>query len=80
MCVNSVHVSLRLKRLTKQDTTNNLLFLHIMITEELKKRVADFVEMEQRSGSMQLITSEYVARCMQIAEEDAVEALETLKK
>ena len=66
--------------MTKQDTTNNLLFLHIMITEELKKRVADFVEMEQRSGSMQLITSEYVARCMQIDEEDAVEALETLKK
>ena len=63
--------------MTKQDTTNNLLFLYIMITEELKKRVADFVEMEQRSGSMQLITSEYVARCMQ---EDAVEALETLKK
>ena len=28
-----------------------------MITEELKKRVADFVEMEYRSGSMQLITS-----------------------
>ncbi|WOG11525.1 hypothetical protein RJT08_20195 [Bacteroides caccae] len=54
--------------------------MYIMITEELKKRVADFVEMEQRSGSMQLITSEYVARCMQIAEEDAVEALETLKK
>lgn len=68
------------QKLTKQDTTNNLLFLHIMITEELKKRVADFVEMEQRFGSMQLITSEYVARCMQIAEEDAVEALETLKK
>lgn len=51
-----------------------------MITEELKKHVADFGEVEQHSGSMQLMTSEYVARCMQIAEEDAAEALETLKK
>ena len=50
-----------------------------MITEELKKRVADFVEMEQRSGSMQLMTAEYVARCIQIAKEDAFEALEALK-
>ena len=48
-----------------------------MITEELKKRVADFVEMEQRS--MQLMTAEYVARCIQIAKEDAAEALEALK-
>lgn len=50
-----------------------------MITEELKKKVADFVEMEQRSSTMQLMTLEYVARCMQIIEEDAAEALETLK-
>lgn len=50
-----------------------------MITEELKKRVTDFVEMEQRSGSMQLMTAEYVARCIQIAKEDAAEALEALK-
>lgn len=49
-----------------------------MITEELKKRVADFVEMEQRC-SMQLMTAEYVARCIQIAKEDAAEALEALK-
>ena len=29
---------------------------------------------------MQLMTSEYAARCMQIAKEDAAEALEVLKK
>jgi hypothetical protein len=46
----------------------------IMITGELKKRVANFLEMEQRSGSMQLMTAEYVA-CMQIAKEDAAELL-----
>ena len=51
-----------------------------MITQELKKCVADFVEMEQCSGSMQLMTSEYVARCMQIAREDAAEVLEVLNK
>ncbi|MGR5577827.1 hypothetical protein [Bacteroides thetaiotaomicron] len=45
-----------------------------MITGELKKRVANFLEMEQRSGSMQLMTAEYVA-CMQIAKEDAAELL-----
>ena len=50
-----------------------------MITEELKKRVADFVEMEQRSCSMQVMSPEYVARCMQISMEDAAEALEALK-
>jgi|GEM_PF-4107384 len=33
-----------------------------MITEELKQRVTDFVEMERRSCSMDLITPEYVAR------------------
>ena len=41
-----------------------------MITEELKKRVADFMEKEQRSGSMSLMTAEYVARCIQIAKVD----------
>ena len=51
-----------------------------MITEELKKRVPEFVEMEQRSGSIQLMTAEYVARCMQIVKEDAAEALEAIKK
>ena len=38
-----------------------------MLTEELKKKVADFVEMEQRLCSTQLMTAEYVARCMQIS-------------
>ena len=47
---------------------------------ELVKRVSDFVEMEHRSGSMQLISAEYVARSMQIAKEDAAAALEALKK
>ena len=51
-----------------------------MIGEELKKRIADFIEMEHRSCSMDLITPEYVARSLQINYEDAVEALEFLKK
>ncbi|MFT0549743.1 hypothetical protein ACMSDS_03120 [Bacteroides thetaiotaomicron] len=46
----------------------------------MKKKVADFVDMEQRSGSMQLMTSEYVARCMQISLEDVTEVLKALKK
>lgn len=50
-----------------------------MIIEESKKEVADFVEMEQRSDPI-LITSEYVARCIQISLEDTVEALEAFKK
>lgn len=48
--------------------------------EELVKRVNDFVEMEHRSGAMQLISAEYVARCMQIAKVDAAAAIEALKK
>lgn len=51
-----------------------------MITEELKKHVAEFVEIEQRSCSMDLMTSEYVARSFQITKKDAAEALEALKK
>lgn len=50
-----------------------------MITEELKKRVAEFIEMEQRSCSMQVMSPEYVARCMQISIDDAAEALELFK-
>ena len=42
-----------------------------MITEELKKRVTDFVGMEQRNGE---------SLCMQISLEDVIEALEALKK
>lgn len=49
-----------------------------MITEELKNRVADFIEMEYRSCSMDLITPDYVARSLQISREDAAEALEAL--
>lgn len=49
-----------------------------MISQELQKRVADFVEMEQRSGSMQVISPVYVARCMQISIEEAEEALKGL--
>ena len=48
--------------------------------QKMKKKVADFVDMEQRSGSMQLMTSEYVARCMQISLEDVTEVLKALKK
>ena len=36
--------------------------------------------MEHRSGAMQLISAEYVARCMQIAKEDAEAALKVLKE
>lgn len=49
-----------------------------MISEELKRRVVDFIEMERRSCSMDLITPEYVARSLQISREDAAEALEVL--
>lgn len=45
-----------------------------MITKELKKKVSDFVEMEQRSDSMQLMIPECITRYMQIAKEDAAEA------
>ncbi len=51
-----------------------------MITRELIDRIADFIEMEHRSCSMDLITPEYVARSLQIDYEDAVEALGVLKK
>ena len=54
--------------------------VNIMITKELKKRVVDFIKMEQRLDSMQFMTAEYVFRCMQISKEDAFEALEALKK
>lgn len=50
-----------------------------MITEELKKHVVEFVEMEQHSYSMDLMILEYVARSLQITKKDAAEALETLK-
>lgn len=48
--------------------------------EDLKKRVAEFIEMEQRSGSMEVMTPEYIARCMQISLDDAAEALKALKR
>ena len=54
--------------------------VNIMITKKLKKRVVDFIKMEQRLDSMQFMTAEYVVRCMQISKEDAFEALEALKK
>lgn len=50
-----------------------------MITEELKKRVAEFIEMERRSCSMEVMTPEYIARCMQISLEDAAEAMKLLQ-
>ena len=50
-----------------------------MITEDLKKRVAEFIEMEKRSCSMEVISPEYLARCMQLSMEDAKEVLEVLK-
>jgi len=38
------------------------------------------MEMEQRFDFIQLMVSEYVARCIQISLEDAVETFEALKK
>lgn len=49
-----------------------------MTKEELKQKVADFIVMERRSCSMDLITPEYVARCLQISLEDATWALNEL--
>lgn len=51
-----------------------------MIPEELKQKVADFIEMEQRSCSMSVMSAEYVARCLQISREDAEEALADLRR
>ena len=47
--------------------------------EELKKRVAEFIEIGQSSCSMQVMSPEYVARCMQISLDDASEAIELLE-
>ena len=55
------------------------LLRRLYYTEELKKRVGEFMEMEQRSCSMEVMTPEYVARCMQISIDAAAEALELLK-
>ena len=44
-----------------------------MITEELKKHVVEFVEMEQHSYSMDLMILEYVARSLQITKKDAAD-------
>ena len=57
---------------TDKSRYNESLNLKFMLTEELKKKVADFVEMEQRLCSTQLMTAEYVARCMQISLEDVI--------
>lgn len=51
-----------------------------MISDELKKRVSDFIEMERRSCSMDLITPEYVARSLYISVGDVIEALEMLNQ
>ena len=49
-----------------------------MVTEELLKKVIDFIDIEQRSGSMQIISPIYIARCMQIDYEDAVDVVKIL--
>lgn len=51
-----------------------------MISEELMRKVADFIEMEQRSCSMSVMTAEYIARCLQISREDAEEVLVALRR
>lgn len=47
---------------------------HKSITEEILSRAKDFVEMEQRSCFMQVLSPEYIACNLQISLEDAKEA------
>lgn len=51
-----------------------------MTKEGLKQEVADFIEIERRSCSMDLMIPVYVARCLQISIEDAAWALNELQK
>lgn len=50
-----------------------------MTKEELMPKVVDFVEMEHRSCSINVITAECVARCLQLSLEDTTWALNELK-
>ncbi len=43
--------------------------------EELRKAVEDLIEMERRSGSMDVITPLYVARMLNVPLEEVNEAL-----
>lgn len=42
---------------------------------DLKKKIADFIEIEQRSCSMDCCTPEYVARSLQLPLEEVEEAM-----
>lgn len=46
--------------------------------EELKKRIQNLIEMEHRSGSMEVNTSIYVARMLNVPLEDVESAMKEL--
>lgn len=46
--------------------------------EELKKNIQDLVEMEHRSGSMEVITPIYVARMLNVPIEEVETAMKEL--
>lgn len=49
-----------------------------MDIEELKKQIADLVEMEHRSGSMEVITPLYVARMLNVPLEDVEKCMASM--
>lgn len=49
-----------------------------MEIEELKKQIADFIEMERRSCSMDHCSPEYVARCLQLPLEEVKQAMASM--
>lgn len=46
--------------------------------EELKKHIQDLIEMEHRSGSMEVITPIYVARMLNAPQEEVESAMKEL--
>ena len=46
-----------------------------MEIEELKKKIADFIELERRSCSMDVITPLYVSRMLNVPLEDVEKAM-----
>lgn len=46
--------------------------------EELKKRIKDFIEMERRSGSMDVITPLYVSRMLYLSLNEVEEIMKEL--
>ena len=46
--------------------------------EELKKRISDLIEMERRSGSMDVITPLYVSRMLNVPLEDVEKCMKEM--